>query len=792
MDRKASEADVAALASILGSVALENQIALRRGGRIFVPRLTRFSARTLRKDAAVGEVRIPLRSENEGYFLDVGARHTLEDLVFKPRPRKAPGPSEVEMRVHAAGLNFRDVLNALGQYPGQAGLLGFECAGTILSAGSEANGWRSGDAVIAMASPGCLASHLTVDRAFVFPKPHRLTFEEAVTIPGAFLTAYYALHVLGNIQPGDRVLIHAAAGGVGLAAVQIAQRAGAEVFATAGSSEKREFLASRGVKHIMSSRTLDFAEEIRAITQGAGVTMVLNSLTGDFIPKSLSVLARHGRFLEMGKIAIWDEARVHALDATLAYHPFDLAAVAREKPGLIGGMFRTLLADFEAGALHPLPATVFPLSEAEEAFRFMAQAKHIGKIVLSRGAELRQEVRQRDGIVRSEATYLVTGGLGALGLLLAKWLVAEGARHLILVGRNEPKGEGLKLIQELRNGGADVQTFRADVSDLGDISRLMAHIRNLPPPLKGVIHAAGVLDDAMLADLTGERFRAVMAPKGRGAWNLHVATQPDTLDFFVMFSSIAAIIGNLGQANYAAANACLDGLAAQRRKLGQPGTSINWGPWAESGMAAALSSERFSAQGIRFLNLEQGLRLVRQILQQDLGHPCAVDIDWSAYADRHGLAPSAGLFAELISAGRKPVAAAAEKGEEKDLVEQLGAVLPMEREGLLVAFLQDLAREVLGYSHSEVIAPDQALGDQGFDSLMTVDMRNRLSKILDCSLPASLLFDHPTLEQMADYLLRDVIKLEVVGEARLKAAGESRPSVESVLREIDDLVGRSP
>ncbi|MYM91982.1 zinc-binding dehydrogenase, partial [Rugamonas sp. FT82W] len=424
VETRPSAAAAAALIAAAAAPAGEDQLAIRRHGERFVARLV----------PATPAPALPELGDSERYMLAKGPRRTLDDLRFERLTRGAPRAGEVEIEVLAAGLNFRDVLNALGQYPGEAGLLGFEAVGRVTALGPDVAGLAVGDSVIALAAPGCIGSHVTVRRALVVPKPEALSAAEAVALPAALLTAYYALHHLGGIKAGDRVLIHAAAGGVGMAAVQLALAAGAEVYATAGATEKQQFVRDMGVRHVMSSRTLDFAERVRALTGGRGVDMVLNSLSGDFITESFGVLAPGGRFLEMGKIGIWDEARVRAQDASWVYRPFDLAAVAQEDPVTLVAMFERLLDEVAAGRLAPLPVTVFPMADAEQAFRFMAQARHIGKIVLSREDESRRLRFAAKG-VRGDAHYLVTGGLGALGLRVARRLVEEGARHLVLSGR---------------------------------------------------------------------------------------------------------------------------------------------------------------------------------------------------------------------------------------------------------------------------------------------------------------------------------------------------------------------
>ncbi|NJQ96784.1 MAG: SDR family NAD(P)-dependent oxidoreductase [Hydrococcus sp. CSU_1_8] len=479
---------------------------------------------------------------------------------------------------------------------------GGECAGKIVAIGEGVKGFKIGDEVIASQAIGSLSSYVTVDSRFVVSKPKQLSFEEAATIPTTFLTAYYGLHYLAKIKPGDRVLIHAAAGGVGQAAIQLAQKAGAEVFATA-SPKKWNFLKSMGVKHVMNSRNLKFAQEIMALTYGEGIDIVLNSLNGEFIPKNLEILASGGRFVEIGKIGIWNESQVKEKRDDVAYFPFDLLEVSQENPGLIASMLEELMKEFRDENLKPLPHTVFPIEDAANAFRYMAQAKHIGKVVVSL-----PEIASQSFFIRKDGSYLITGGLGALGLQIGRWLVQQGAKHLILTGRNQPSQEARETIDQLEKIGTRVNVVQADVSNFDDVKRIIASSPHLPVspspclPLRGIIHAAGVLDDGVLLKQNWERFDRVLAPKVRGAWNLHLATQNLPLDFFVCFSSIASLLGSPGQGNYAAANAFMDALAHYRRGLGLPGLTINWGVWADVGMAAQLSEHdraRLEEQGIK-------------------------------------------------------------------------------------------------------------------------------------------------------------------------------------------------
>lgn len=780
VENQPNSLSLAALRAVIEAPGGEDHLALRRGNQLYAQRLVG-AQQAIPANKGSGQRLPKVVTETEAYFLDKGPRQTLDDMIFKTRPRKPPAQGEVEVAVQASAINFRDVLNALGQYPGEAGLLGFEAVGTIVALGAGITDLALGDVVIVMGAPGCIASHLTVSRSLVVHKPQCLSVAEAVTLPATFLTAHYALNYLSKIKRGDRVLIHAAAGGVGLAAVQMALVAGAEVFATVGSAEKREHLKALGVVHILNSRNTDFAAEIRKLTDGKGVDIVLNSLSGEIIAASFSVLAEHGRFLEMGKIGIWDEAQVRALNPSWLYCPFDLGSVLREDEALVVGMFRDLLAELEAGHLRPLPQVIFPMAEAEEGFRFMAQAKHIGKVVLTREDEHRRESIATQGLVRADGSYLVTGGLGALGLLVAEWLVSEGARHIVLTSRRAPNANVRAALDELVEQGVEITIALGDVAKADDVARILDQATT---PLRGVVHAAGLLEDGMIADLDPGKLERVMAPKVKGAWNLHQATQSLNLDFFVLFSSVAAIIGNLGQANYAAANAFMDGLAADRRKEGLAATSINWGPWAETGMAASLEVDRFSSQGIGALASAQALRVLKHVLRENLPQPIVAEIDWLAYGRAHGLDGKIGLFAALLADVGRAGGEAAVATASRDIVEELRAVLPVEREALMRDYVQALARQTLGYGDAETVEFDRPMVEQGFDSLMSVDMRNRLSKGLGCALPASLLFDYPTLDKIARYLLDHVVQFEAPPTTVPVAS-----AAESVLDEIDNLIG---
>ena len=728
--------DVEVLVQEIWSPDSEDQIALR-GARRLVARLAH-----ARGKAAAQAVELVIQE-----------RGTLDNLLLRPVTRQRPGPGEVEVAVRSTGLNFRDVLNVLAMYPGDAGALGSECAGVITATGEGVGDLKIGDEVIALASHS-FGSYVTVSADLVVRKPVGLSFEEAATIPIAFLTADYALNRLAKMQPGDRVLIHAAAGGVGMAAVQLARRAGAEIFGTAGSEEKRALLKSLGVQHVFNSRSLDFAEEILAATGGEGVDIVLNSLAGDFIPKSLSVLKETGRFVEIGKTDVWNADRVRQIKSGAAYFVLYLGEILEKDPQRIRGMLLDLLADFERGVLRPLPRQVFPLEQAVDAFRFMAQAKHTGKIVITQQHEISPDIS-----IREDATYLISGGLGGLGLVTARWLVDRGARHLVLLGRSRPSPQTQEALDAMQAEGAEIFVAQADVSQPDDLQTVFSHIARQMPPLRGLIHAAGVLDDGILLEQTWPRFITVMAPKIDGAWNLHKLAQSMPLDFFILFSAGASLMGSPGQANYAAANSFLDGLAHYRRASGLPALSINWGAWAEVGMASRLGGQahrRWAAQGMEQIKPADGVRAMERLIERRLVQAAVLPINWQKInrQEPEEVRPLLRLLAKREAGGPSSDQPSAGR---VSFVDQVKQAPPEEQLKLIARRVTEEVNKVLGLDASHTPNPKQGFTDIGLDSLMAVELSNRLQKELGRSLPSTLTFEYPTIEALTNYLATEVL-----------------------------------
>jgi NADPH:quinone reductase-like Zn-dependent oxidoreductase/acyl carrier protein len=606
-----------------------------------------------------------------------------------------------------------------------------------------------------------LGTHAVTPACLVQPKPANLSFEQAATIPIAFLTAYYALNTLGRIRRGERVLIHAAAGGVGLAAVQLAQLAGAEIFATAGSDEKRAMLHTLGVQHVMDSRSLDFAKEIITQTGGQGVDLALNSLAGAALHKTLSILAPYGRFLEIGKRDIYQNTHLglEPFQKNLSYFAIDLDRMARERPGLLGDLFAEVADLLQQGAIRPLPMTVFPVEKTADAFHYMAQARHTGKIVirLTDQNPMIRYVNLPPTRIHPDATYMITGGLGSLGLTVAGWLVEQGARHLVLVGRSGLKNlspESRQILKGLESLGAHLQIIAADISQEEQVLGLFHQITITMPPLRGVIHAAGVLDDGILLQQNPQRVHSVMAPKANGAWHLHQLTKD--LDFFILFSSVTAPLGSPGQGNYAAANAFLDGLAHYRRSLGLPALSIDWGPWSQIGMAA--QRQQGGTQGLGGLSTispKDGLDILNHLLKFDLPQVLATKLDTTTWVNAHPSAGRSSLFTGLLTASESissPVAKLDVGGIRASL---LLAEPGRSRRTLLDGFIQEQVAQVLRLSPTRVDI-HKPLRTLGMDSLMTIEFRNRLESSLGVTLSATLVWNYPTVAELTSFLAEKI------------------------------------
>jgi polyketide synthase 12 len=646
--------------------------------------------------------------------------------------------------VRAAGLNYRDVMIALGVYPGDSPL-GSEGAGVVVECAADVGALSVGERVMGLI-PDAFGPLAIADSRLLVRTPDEWSDSEAASVPIAFLTACYALEELARLKRGEALLVHGAAGGVGMAALQVAADLGAEVYATA-HPEKWQTLRDLGLddEHIGSSRDLAFRERFMAASGGRGVDVVLDSLAGEFVDASLALLPRGGRFIEMGKTDIRDAEAVEREHAGVSYRAFDLQEAGPER---LGAMLSEIVGRFERGSLRHLPIARWDVRRAPAAFRFMRAARHTGKLVL--------EVRCGFGV---GGTVLVTGGLGGLGGLVARRLAEGGVGRLLLVGRGGGGSVGAgELVAELRGLGCVVDVCACDVADRDQLAGVIGSVGG-EFPLRGVVHAAGVLEDGVLSSLDGEGLRRVLEPKVDGAINLHELTLGLPLVELIFFSSSVATVGGPGQANYAAANAFLDGLACYRRSLGLPALSLGWGAWERAtGMAGALGERdraRFERLGVVPLSDRRGLELFDLARGVDASVLLPVRFDGVALRAqaRAGVLPA--LLRGLV---RAPAVRVGDGGGS--LVGRLAAAAESERAGIVLGLVCEQVASVLGHASGEAVDPTRGFKELGFDSLGAVELRNRLRPVTGLSLPATLIFDYPTPAALATHLQRKLATAE--------------------------------
>jgi 4-hydroxyphenylalkanoate synthase len=681
-----------------------------------------------------------------GWQLAAGAGGTLADVVIAPCPAvQAPlRAGQVRLAMAAVGVNFRDVLVALGIYPGPAPVLGAEGAGVVVEVGPGVSGLAVGDRVVGLVGgAGPLA---VADAQVLAPMPPGWSFTHAAAVPVAFLTAWYGLADLGGLCAGESVLIHAGTGGVGMAAVQLARHWGAQVFVTA-SRTKWDTLRAMGFDddHIGDSRTLEFERKFRAVSGGRGVDVVLNSLAGEFIDASLRLLAPGGRLIEMGKTDIRDPEAIATTYPGVVYRAFDLVEAGPER---LKAMLAEVMGLFAAGRLQRLPVRAWDVRCAPEAYRFLSQARHIGKVVLTMPSMLAEAL--------AAGTVLITGGTGMAGAATARHLVTTyGVGHVVLVSRaGEHAAGAAELVAELVHAGASVRVVACDVADRDAAAQLVAQLAQQGPPLSGVVHAAGTLDDAVITSLTPDRVDAVLAAKVDAAWNLHELTRDLGLSVFVLFSSMAGVVGSPGQANYAAANAFLDGLAASRRAAGLAAISLAWGLWEQpSTMTAHLSGRdlaRIRRSGLAAMTPTQALELFDAALALDNPTVAPARLDHTMLDDAALTAELPPLFSALIRPRRRIVDNDT-TATTSVLAQRLDALDPQAQHDLLVDMVRSQAAAVLGRPSPADIDPAAAFQDLGFDSLTAVELRNRLKTATGLTLPPTLIFDHPTPAAVAGF-----------------------------------------
>lgn len=693
----------------------------------------------------------------------------LRNLEWQTVPRKQLADDEVEIQVEATGLNFRDVMYALGLLSDEAiengfagPTIGLECAGKIIRFGKNVSKYAIGDRVVGFGS-SCFANRVVTKAAAVSYIPRSLSFEAAATIPSTFLTSYYALVHLGRLAPGEKILIHGAAGGVGLAAIQIARWCGAKIYATAGSNEKRQLLHMMGVDYVLDSRSLSFAEDIMSITQGTGIDMVLNSLAGEAINRNLSILKPFGRFLELGKRDFYENTRVglRPFRNNITYFGIDADQLMNERPELTAKIFNEVMGLFETGILHALPYNRFEARDIVDAFRFMQQSLQIGKIIVTyqNGIPL-AHTKSVDPLsskssnktrlkLDHQATYLITGGLGGFGLRTALWLAEKGARHLILLGRRGPNtDEARQGIESLMKMGVEVTAKSCDITD---VSALSSIIKPLLPKLKGIVHAAAVIEDSLIENLTPEQFERVLRPKVTGALNLHSITREQPLDFFVMYSSATTLFGNPGQAAYVTANSGLEALANYRRVQGLPATCILWGAIDDVGFLAQnkqIKEALLHRMGGNALTALQAFDILEKAILQNQNNVGFLDLDFSALSKFLPSAQSP-IYSELARHSSN------DKNDDQnndDIPKMLRELDDIAIGAVFMELIKNELSQILRIA-PEKIDTHKSIYDMGLDSLMGVELVTALESRFNVRLTVMSISENPTIDKLTQRLI---------------------------------------
>jgi phthiocerol/phenolphthiocerol synthesis type-I polyketide synthase C len=781
-----------ALAQELLAGDVEEEVLLGARGR-FVPRML---------DAAQAQRRVVAnRATEQGSVLAFDTPGSLRNLEWFAQAPRTLDADEVEIEPVATGLNFRDVMYAMGLLSDEAvetgfagATVGMELSGRITRVGSGVSNFKAGDAVLGFA-PASFATRVVTRAGAVTRKPASMTFEEAATVPTTFFTAWYALVELARVREGERVLVHGGAGGVGIAAIQLARLLGAEVYATAGSREKREFVRLLGVDRVFDSRSLAFADQVRDATGGAGVDVVLNSLAGEAMVRSIDTLRPFGRFLELGKRDFYENSRIglRPFRNNISYFGIDADQLMGALPELTTRLFEAVMQRFADGVLHPLPYRLFPAARVEEAFRYMQQARQIGKVLVGYPAGTPAPTRgaAQTGALRCDAggAYLVIGGTGGLGFATARWMVARGARHVTLASRSGTLNDAARaeVARWHAESGVETHVVSCDVTNAAAVQALVAQIAARGTPLKGVLHSAMHIDDGLVRNLDDARFEAVLAPKLAGAWNLHRATLDCALDFFVVYSSATTALGNPGQSSYVAANSFLEALVETRRAAKLPGTFMAWGPLDDVGFLARNEKTREALQsriGGASISSDEALVALERVLVAGGAGEAVVRLDWQALS--RGM-PAAGARRYAALRTRNANEPASDGGQP--LRGRVAALPHAEALALVEETLRTQIARILHLA-PEKVELERSVLDMGMDSLMGMELGLAVEEAFEVKLSVMAIAEGATVRTLAARIVESIEADAESADSPLEAQADAQNAAQAETAEAAAALAR--
>ena len=732
---------------------------------------------------------VTLTSSYETALVRADAVSSISTLDWEVAELRPVEPGEVRVEVAATALNYRDLMWTMGLLSeeafedGFAGpSIGMEFSGRVVEIGSDVDNYAVGDLVIGVA-PQAFATHVVTDARGVAKLPGSVPLVAGATLPVAFLTTYYALMELGNLQAGETVLIHGGAGAVGLAALQIAKGVGATVIATAGTDEKRNLLTTLGADFVFDSRSLDFVNGVHEATDGRGVDVVLNSLFGEAMERSISLLKPFGRFLELGKRDYYSDSKIglRPFRQNISYFGIDADQLLKFRPGITAHVFERISALFDSGDNYVIPYREFAYDEIRDAFRLMQASGHIGKILVVPPKPGQDLVARKPASVRLEnkdGIYLVFGGTRGFGLATSEWLVERGCKRLALVSlRGKLSEAGKEKVARWKRLGVVVTTHACDVTSEDDLEGLLAKLRS-EAPVVGIVHAAMQLDDALLVNLTHERNKAVIDTKARGAELLHKLTQTDPIDEFIMFSSMTTLIGNPGQANYVAANGYLEGLARARRQMNLPALTVGFSAISDVGYLttdeenkAALTKrlEKFS------MTSRDVLERLSEVLSIDPGTVDAAsvyiaDIHWNAAQNLKIVeTPLFDIPSRLLKLNPSDLS-----DGQFDLAGAIEGKSPEEAETYIYELIAGEIARTLHIPVSE-IRRNRVIRDMGIDSLMAMELGMGFQQKTGFNLPLNNITDATTVGDVSRKLY-----LRIVGSSEQDSEEDKKEILEEL------------